>query len=239
MSLPAHMDPAPGWLAAGERIYAIGDIHGCADRLRALLGRIAEDLAAAPIARPRLVYLGDYIDRGPDSATVLDLVLADRPGRLPRTHLLGNHEAMLLAALAGDRAAATDWRLAGGKASLQSWGIDAEAPPEQWIRGIPAAHLALLGQLAPSHRTGGYIFVHAGIRPGVAIADQKREDLTSIRHAFLNSDADFGVIVVHGHTPQPQPVIRSNRIGIDTAAVFGGKLTCLVLEGEGMAFLQT
>ncbi len=233
------LDPAPGWLPAGRRVYAVGDIHGCADRLRALHRRIAEDLAAAPIRHVSIVYLGDYIDRGPDTVGVLDELLHESPLLgLPRVHLKGNHEASLSAALSGDLAAATDWLLGGGKASLQSWGLPAEAPPTTWASGIPAAHRAFIDGLALTYHAGGYVFVHAGVRPGVLLADQTPEDLTSIRNAFLNSSADFGAVVVHGHTPQHAPAIRPNRIGIDTAAVFGGRLTCLVLEGEGLAFLQ-
>lgn len=234
------LDPAPGRLPVGQRIYVIGDIHGCADRLQALQRRIAADLAAAPIRQPSVVYLGDYIDRGPDSAGVLDLLTQNRSlPAMPRVHLLGNHEASLRAALAGDPAAATDWLMGGGRASLASWGIDPDAPSASWSLGIPPAHHAFLAGLWPMHQAGSYLFVHAGLRPGVAIADQTEADLIGIRGAFLSSNADFGAVVVHGHTPQFDPVIRANRIGIDTAAVFGGKLTCLVLEGEGLAFLQT
>jgi serine/threonine protein phosphatase 1 len=234
------LDPAPGRLPPGQRIYAVGDIHGCAERLHSLQRRIAQDLAAAPICYPSVVYLGDYIDRGPDSSKVIDLLLDDPIlGALPRIHLLGNHEMTLCAALAGDRAAATDWLMGGGQASLVSWGLPVDAPLEAWSAAIPAKHRNFLAELKLSHQAGNYLFVHAGIRPGVNLADQSREDLTSIRHVFLNSTADFGAVVVHGHTPQHQPVIRPNRIGIDTAAVFGGKLTCLVLEADGLAFLQT
>lgn len=233
------LDPAPGWLPPGQRIYAVGDVHGCAERLRALHRRIAADLTAAPVGQATLVHLGDYIDRGPDAAGVIaELLGAKLPRGLRRVHLMGNHEAALLAALDGDGAAATDWLIGGGAASLTSWVIAPEAPPADWATGIPAAQLAFLRGLALSHAAGGYFFAHAGVRPGVALADQAREDLLSIRAAFLDSAADHGAVVVHGHTPQFQPVLRANRIGIDTAAVFGGKLTCLVLEGEGLAFLQ-
>jgi serine/threonine protein phosphatase 1 len=232
--------PAPAMLPAGRRVYAVGDIHGCLAELRAMHRLIAADLAARPVAAPLLVHLGDYVDRGPDSAGVVDL-LASGGGfstRLPIVNLRGNHERTMLDALAGQRAAITDWRIFGGDESLRSWGIDPASPPAGWRRAIPPAHLAFLESLGLMHREGGYLFVHAGIRPGVPLEGQTEQDLISIRQPFLYSEADLGVVVVHGHTPKPSPQVRHNRIGIDTGAVYGGSLTCLVLEGGMLGFLQ-
>lgn len=227
--------PAPGWLAPGRRVYAVGDVHGCAERLREMHRLVRADLAARPVAAPLLVHLGDVIDRGPDTAGVLDILA----GRMPcaTVNLKGNHEAALEAALGGDRAAATDWLIGGGEASLASWGIDAGLP-EGWGAGIPAAHRKVLAGMELYAEEGTYGFVHAGVRPGVPLRRQSAEDLLTIRHAFLASEAEHGHVIVHGHTPKFAIEIRANRIGIDTAAVFGGKLTCAVLEGERMGFLQ-
>src|SRR6185312_1742752 len=139
---------APGWLPRGRRVYAIGDVHGCRSQLIALHAAVAADLAARPIGSPLVLHLGDYIDLGPDSAGVIAL-LAEGPG-IPGTtviNLMGDHERMLLDALAGDRAAATDWLWAGGRASLASWGIDPDLPREAWEAALPAAHVAFLRSL--------------------------------------------------------------------------------------------
>jgi serine/threonine protein phosphatase 1 len=230
---------APGSLPDGRRIYAIGDCHGMADRLFALHRAIAEDLARRPVAAPLLLHVGDYIDRGPDSAGIIERLAAGGPlPGVPTVNLLGNHEQTMIEALSGDRAAGTDWLHHGGRTALESWGIDPDSPRETWPDGVPAAHLDFVQGLALSHRDGGYLFVHAGIRPGVALEAQTKEDMLRIRTPFLTSEASFGVVVVHGHTPVPAPVIRHNRIGIDTgAAVFDGPLTCAVLEGRRVGFL--
>jgi len=235
--------PAPASLPPGHRVYAIGDVHGCDDQLASLHAMVAADLATRPAVVPLLLHLGDYVDRGPDSAGVVARLaggspLPGVPGGVPVINLMGNHERTMLDALHGERAAVTDWRISGGREALASWGLDADGDPAGWAAGIPAAHLAFLRGLALHHRVGGYLFVHAGIRPGLALADQLPDDLLRIRHAFLNSDADHGCVVVHGHSPTRGPVVRPNRIGIDTGAVFGRELTCLVLEDDRLAFLQ-
>jgi serine/threonine protein phosphatase 1 len=222
---------APGWLPRGRRVYAIGDIHGCRAQLEQLHQEIARDLAARPIAAPLLVHLGDYIDNGPDSAGVIEL-LVSHPSQIRTVNLLGDHERMLLDALAGDRAAATDWLWAGGKAALRSWSIDPDLPREQWEAALPAAHVAFLRGLQRMHRVGDYLFVHAGIRPGVALNEQTLDDLVGIRQPFLWTEQPLGVIVVHGHSSNPSVVRTDNRIGLDTGAGMGGKLTCAVLEED-------
>jgi len=158
------------------------------------------------------------------------------PG-LPVVNLVGNHDETMLHALSGDRAAATDWLFAGGAPALQSYGIDPDSPRESWPEQVPSEHLDFLRSLTLSHRDGGYFFVHGGVRPGVPLEQQAREDLLRMRQPFLYSDMSFGAVVVHGHTPVRDPVVRHNRIAIDTGAVFGGKMTCLVLEGETLGFL--
>jgi len=231
--------PAPASLPHGHRVYAIGYVHGCAERLVALHARIAEDLAARPVAAPLLLHLGDFVDRGPDSAAVLARLAEGPPlPDVPMVNLMGNHERTMLDALAGERAAITDWRFHGGREALASWGLDPEADPAGWAAGIPLAQRRFVERLALSHRLGGYFFAHAGVRPGVPLDRQDPEDLLRIRHAFLNSEAYVGAVVVHGHSPSRGPVVKANRIGIDTGAVFGRELTCLVLEADRMAFLQ-
>jgi len=233
-----ELSPAPAALPHGRRVYAIGDIHGCDAQLAALHAIIAEDLARRPIAAPLLLHIGDYVDRGPDTAAVIARLLRGSPlPGVPMVNLLGNHEHTMLEALSGDRAAATDWLFAGGRPALQSYGIDPDSPRETWPHAVPAAHLDFLRTLSLMHQDGGYAFVHAGIRPGVALQHQARDDLLRMRQPFLYSEASFGAVVVHGHTPVKAPVVRHNRIAIDTGAVFGGKLTCVVLQADTIGFL--
>ena len=229
---------APGSLPPGHRVYAIGDIHGCAERLWALHAAIAADLAERPTDAPLLLHVGDYVDRGPDSAGVVARLAAGDPiPGLPTVNLMGNHERTMIDALEGIGPSATDWMISGGREALASWGGDPDAPRNTWPAAVPAAHLDFLRGLALSHRVGGYLFVHAGIRPGIAIEEQSAQDLLTIRNSFLYSEQRFGAVVVHGHTPRIAPEVRFNRIGIDTGAVFGGKLTCAVLEGTTIGFL--
>lgn len=229
---------APGWLPRGRRIYAVGDVHGCRQQLVTLHATIGADLAARPIQSVLLIHLGDYIDLGPDSAGVINVLSRSSPVTAAKTvNLMGDHERMLLDALGGDRAAATDWLWAGGRASLASWGVDPNLPREAWEAALPASHVAFLRGLVLTHREGDYLFVHAGIRPGVALGEQVPDDLLTMRQPFLWSDADFGVVVVHGHNTSAQPAVTVNRIGIDTGAGHGGPLTCAVLEEDRVGFL--
>ncbi len=224
---------APGWMPRGRRAYAIGDVHGCKDKLAALHRTIAVDMAERPIGSAILVHLGDYIDQGPDSAGVLDLLAGGPPvPGLAVVNLMGDHERMLIDALGGDRAAATDWLWAGGRDALASWGIDPDLPREAWEAALPAAHVAFLRGLALTHREGDYLFVHAGIRPGVPLSKQTTDDLTAMRQPFLFTDGDLGFIVVHGHSTNPSVVTATNRVSVDTGAGMGGKLTCVVLEDD-------
>jgi serine/threonine protein phosphatase 1 len=229
---------SPGRLPRGRRVYAIGDVHGCLPQLQSLHGAIAADLAVRPVEAAVLVHLGDYIDNGPDSAGVVGLLAAGPPvPRVRVVNLLGDHERMLRDALAGDRAAATDWLWAGGRAALASWGLDPDLPREAWPTALPADHVAFLRGLALHHREGDYLFVHAGIRPGVPLEQQTTDDLTTIRQPFLFTEQDLGCIVVHGHSNSPQPVIGVNQIGLDTGAGLGGRLTCAVLEDDLIGLL--
>jgi serine/threonine protein phosphatase 1 len=233
-----ELSPAPAALPPGRRIYAIGDIHGCARQLANLHDTIADDLATRPISSALLLHIGDYVDRGADTAGVVARLIDGCPiPGMDMVNLMGNHESTMLDALSGERAAGTDWLFAGGRAALQSYGIDPEAPRDQWAAKIPQSHQDFLRNLQLIHREGGYAFIHAGVRPGIPLESQARDDLLRSRQPFLYSEADYGAVVVHGHTPVKTPVVRHNRIAIDTGAVFGGKLTCVVLEAATLGFL--
>jgi serine/threonine protein phosphatase 1 len=233
-----ELSKAPAIVPPGRRVYAVGDIHGCDVQLANLYEIIADDLVRRPIDQPVLLHIGDYVDRGADTAGVLRRLLRGSPvAGMNVVNLVGNHDETMLHALSGDRPAATDWLFAGGRPALESYGIDPDSPRESWPENVPAEHLDFLRNLTLTHREGGYFFVHGGIRPGVPLEQQAREDLLRMRQPFLYSEADFGAVVVHGHTPVKEPVVRHNRVAIDTGAVFGGKMTCLVLEGETLGFL--
>lgn len=233
----------------GARVYAVGDIHGRADLLRALHAVILRDAdRAAGGSRRTIVYLGDYIDRGADSRGVVEMLAAAPLPGFEHVHLLGNHDHWLLEFVAG-RGSGIGWLLNGGDRTLESYGVvlpyapaaEADLDPARAAlrRRLPARHMAFFEGLAPSHREGDYLFVHAGIRPGVALERQSPDDLMWIREEFLDSDLDHGSIVVHGHTPATEVQSRPNRIGIDTGAFATGRLTCLVLEDDERRVLQT
>jgi serine/threonine protein phosphatase 1 len=217
-------------------IYAIGDVHGCSDLLTKLLTKIRSDAARAPV-EPLLVFLGDYVDRGPDSRGVLDLVLAGVPG-FETVRLRGNHEDLMRAWLfGGDRNMAACWMVNGAAATLRSYGLPSVASPAEARAAIPEAHKAFIYSGGTClHDAEPYLFVHAGILPGVPVERQTVEALTWIRSDFLESDADHGRIVVHGHSPAEEPEVMANRIGIDTGAFFTDRLTCLAL-GNGRRFI--
>jgi serine/threonine protein phosphatase 1 len=203
------------------KIFAIGDIHGCLVKLMAMMERLDVDSEA-----DTLVFIGDYIDRGPDSRGVVDFVLDLRRTLHHVVCLLGNHEQMLLNyyLLGKDREL---YFLNGGHATIRSYGrIET---PEGMKMDIPDAHLDFFRSLEPYYETDDYIFVHAGLRPGVPLDAQALDDLLWIRYEFIQSRQDFGKIVVFGHTPLPKPLIEHNKIGIDTGACYGRQLTCVVL----------
>jgi serine/threonine protein phosphatase 1 len=230
---------APASLPPDQRVYAIGDVHGCLDQLAAIHALIADDLTARPVREPLLVHLGDYVDRGVDSAGVVAR-LAEREALpdVPTVNLMGNHEHMMLDAIASGEAEAVElWLANGGAESLASWDVPRSAQPADWAGYLPRPHLLFLRDLAVRHEAGGYLFVHAGVRPGIPLERQSRHDLMWIREPFLSSKGSFGAVVVHGHTPRQEPVVRPNRIGVDTGAVLGGVLTCVVLEADRLGFI--
>lgn len=227
-----------------KRIYAVGDVHGRADLVSALFERIDEDLKARPIPQSLQVFLGDYIDRGPDSRAVLELLI-ERRREHQMIFLKGNHEAYASEVLR-DPSVLPEWIKIGGLPTLASYGIKLSARADQktnheivmaFRQAMPDSHSRFLEGLALSFACGDYFFAHAGVRPGVSIQTQSQEDLLWIREEFLLHEGDFGVMVVHGHTPAMEPDIRINRINIDTGAYATGRLTCLMLESDHMAFL--
>ena len=230
---------APGILRHGLRIYAIGDIHGCLDRLVSLHWAINADLAHRPVAESVLIHLGDYVDRGTDSAGVVWLLTGEvAPQVTRRVDLMGNHEIMMMEALTGENSrAAESWLDNGGTTTLESYNVPVGTPTAEWAKSVPLQHRQWLKNRELLHMEDGYLFVHAGIRPGRAISKQRPEDLLWIRDPFLNSQDQHQLVVVHGHTPRSEPDVHPNRIGIDTGAVMGGKLTCVVLEDDRMGFL--
>lgn len=230
----------------GERIYAIGDIHGCYDLMRRLIDRIGEHHAALPTPRAlHIVFLGDLIDRGPDSAEVLDFVynLQMKSDRV--ITLLGNHEEAMLNVLDGDTTMIRHWLGFGGRETLQSLKIDPPAPdehPREFIRrlqnGAPRAMIRWLRSLPLTAQSGDYFFCHAGVRPGVSLRRQARKDLLWIRDDFLEHDDELDAVIVHGHSIERHTVIRPHRIGVDSGAYVTGKLSAIYLEDDRQEFIS-
>ncbi|MBP1848738.1 metallophosphoesterase family protein [Rhizobium halophytocola] len=221
-------------------VYAIGDVHGCFQALRALEQRIVEDAAAPPGAK-LIVMLGDYVDRGPQSRQVLDHVTGPPPEGFERLILAGNHEEVFLDFLA-DPQAHMRWLDLGGVQTLLSYGIDVEPV---LVRGgikelgdlardaVPERHVEALLSAAVSVTLGDIVFVHAGVRPGVAMDEQTDEDMMWIRQPFLTTGPELPIVVVHGHTPNPQPSRAPGRLGIDTGCYATGVLTAVrIIGGE-------
>jgi serine/threonine protein phosphatase 1 len=243
-SPPLQSQPTAARLPDGLRIYAIGDIHGCADLLVALLRQIDADCTLYPSDRPIVVFIGDYSDRGPASREVLDLLLGCKRTK-ETVFLKGNHETFVPRFLS-EPAVLDEWRLCGGLETLVSYGLKPSINPDAaeqrrlakaLANSIPKPHLEFLESLKLSFSCGDFLFVHAGIRPGVPIRKQREEDLLWIREEFLSCEQRFEKIVVHGHTPVRTLDVRSNRINIDTGAFATGRLTCIVIEGASIVEL--
>lgn len=236
--------PAPK-VPPNMRVYAVGDIHGCAGLLDILHDGIARD-AVEFAGEKRIVYLGDFIDRGPDSKGVIERLMHRVPNGFRAHYVKGNHDVAALDFL-DDPETYRLWRSFGAGDTLLSYGI---RPPlyeaveqmtvarDAFRRALPAEHLAFLKGLELKVTIGDYVFVHAGVRPGVPLEKQSEEDLLWIREEFLYSSAPQEKTVVHGHTPLPAPVRTQNRVSVDTGAYATGVLTAAVLEGESCRFLQ-
>jgi len=244
---------APGRVAAprvpeGAVVYAIGDIHGRLDLLKGMISFIDDDEVAAPTNPKSIVFLGDYIDRGPDPKGVIDAITAlQRSGRHRVTTLMGNHESALLSFLDNDQIG-PDWVKHGGSSTLRSYGV---IPPggagsaDTWqlaqaafAKALSVEHLTFLRSLKLWEEVGDYLFVHAGVRPGVPMDRQSTRDLLWIRQDFLVADRAHRKTIVHGHTSSAEPIEGDGRIGVDTGAYATGVLTAVRLEGEGREFMQ-
>jgi serine/threonine protein phosphatase 1 len=241
---PAMIETIP--VPEPERLYVIGDIHGRSDLLDRMIVEIARDLEAHPIGTALTVTLGDYVDRGADSRGVLDR-LSRNPFPTPLVALKGNHDSLFEAFLT-DPSVAGHWRRLGALETLHSYGVpvaslmmgrDYAEAAAALRAAVPPAHLAFLASLPTYLSIGKYFMCHAGVRPGVPLDRQAEEDLLWIREEFLSSRANFGKIVVHGHTPSESPEVLPNRINVDTGAFVTGRLTCVVLDREPWRFLST
>lgn len=231
-------------LPEGVRIYAVGDVHGRLDLLNDVLIRIARHRSAHPIARPVQVFVGDYIDRGPESAHVLDQLIA-WSAENETICLKGNHDTFVFEFLRRP-AALRDWSAIGGLETLRSYGLKPTLNPGPDMQKelsvalrtrLPKEHRTFLGSLQTSFSCGRYFFVHAGVRPGVTLDKQKEEDLLWIRDEFLLHEQPFEKIIVHGHTPVREIDVRPNRINIDTGAFATGRLSCLILQRDSIQSL--
>lgn len=231
----------------GHRAYAIGDIHGRLDLLDRLLEKIEQDRARREPRKTSIIFLGDLVDRGPESRQVVERLRTYRPKGAKAVFLLGNHEEVLLRCLSGEEGFLDDWFAFGGEECMTSYGLD----PARFRKGterarlkrlrsaFPSIHAEFLRGFVDTVRFGDYLFVHAGVRPGVPLEEQRQQDLRWIRQPFLDHDGDLGAMVVHGHSITPTVELRTNRIGIDTGAYHSGILTALGLEGTERWILDT
>lgn len=243
-----HKTVHRGWRGApGKRCYAIGDIHGRRDLLEVLLEKIATDMDQREPRETVVVALGDLIDKGPDSRGVVELLSQPLPFRARLICLKGNHEDTLVRGLRGEPTLLGKWLKQGGLECARSYGVDArllDTQPAEVIEhnlsaAIPRDHLLFLRSLPDTVRFGDYLLVHAGLRPGIPFADQTANDLRWIRKPFLDSTADHGVMVVHGHSVTWEVEERPNRIGIDTGAYTSGLLTALAIEDDRRWYLNS
>lgn len=244
---PKDDDAGEPSVPPGYRVYAIGDVHGRLDLLNDALSQIEADIERREQAKTVIVFLGDLIDRGPASAEVVERLRTYRRPSVRTVFLSGNHEEVLLRLLRGESRFLRDWLSFGGAECAKSYGIS----PAALRRMDPGQAVALLWQKVPDHhqaflqgfvdtfRIGSYLFVHAGLRPGVPLSGQSQTDLRWIREPFLENDHDHGFIVVHGHTIADRIDVRRNRIGLDTGAYRSGVLTAMGLEGRERWFIQT
>jgi len=239
----------PARVPPGVCVYAVGDIHGRVDLLAELHRLIALDADhLTPGTDKLVVYVGDFVDRGMESRQVIDLLIDQPLPEFSAVHLLGNHDAWLLSFLIDPQIGPT-WLRYGGDATLHSYGVPVGLRRDdaglygqlqaQLRDRVPRRHVDFLQNLELSYETGDFLFAHAGVRPTLPLDQQTAEDLLWIREPFLSWRRDLDRVVVHGHTVVAAPVVRNNRIGIDTGACWTGALTCLVLEEGSHRFLTT
>lgn len=229
-----------------HRAYAIGDVHGRIDVLEPLLARIDQEIADKPQKRTSIIFLGDLVDRGPASAEVVERLRTYSPKNASPFFIMGNHEEVMLRVIEGDTNLLDDWLRFGGVETLRSYGVDPDTlkrlPAAEITarlkQAVPAGHRSFLEGFADSISFGDYLFVHAGIRPGVPLAEQSQSDLRWIREPFLRDTSRHGVVVVHGHTITNKVEVTPNRIGVDTGAFCTGRLSALAIDGPERWLIQ-
>ena len=250
LAMLGQKPPPPATFPDGRVRFAIGDIHGRADLLEIMLARLEARAEAdwRPGGAPMVIFLGDYVDRGRESARVLDLLIDARPAGFERRYLKGNHEQSMLAFM-DDAVANRAWLMHGGNETLMAYGVQPPSPlhgqDAEWIAAaealrerMPPAHLEFLAGLERYIVMGDHVFVHAGIDPGKPLAEQTDLDLFWIRARFLNSRRRLSHRVVHGHTPTARPYADHRRVGVDTGAYASGVLTAARFEGTEVEFLS-
>ncbi len=228
----------------GMRIYAIGDVHGRLDLLKRMHAAINAELARDRPADWRAIHVGDYVDRGPDSKGVIDFLIDRRAGDDRQVMLGGNHDFGLIEFLANPVPVSLFARN-GGRETAMSYGVTADfssfessrATAKALLETIPANHLEFLSELPLAATFGDYFFCHAGVRPGVPLDEQRREDLIWIRNEFHDNPGLYPKVIVHGHTPRPEPEVMPNRVNVDTGAFMSGTLTAFVAEGQEKRFI--
>jgi serine/threonine protein phosphatase 1 len=237
--------------ATATAVYAIGDLHGRLDLLLAMEAAIKVDIVQTRAVRPVICYLGDYVDRGPHSAQVIGQLCNFQESHIDegiqRVFLKGNHEDRMLAFFENPREAGPAWLKFGGRDTFGSYGLElpetlADADWFSLCAALQMAmhpkHLRFLRNLKVVFAWRGYRFIHAGVNPENSMTQQFEHDLMWTREPFLSSSVEYGFQVVHGHVIVPEPEFRDNRIGVDTGAYRSGKLTCVVVDGEGARILQ-
>lgn len=231
---------------SGQRAYAIGDVHGCLNEMQALLRKIQTDDAYRDESPTYIVFLGDLIDRGPDSKGVIELLMDFPFAFAEPLFVMGNHEEMMVRGLMEEPHFLPDWLQHGGYACAESYGV-----PRSQLMGrdpvdlqyilrsaIPKKHVEFLGRFLDYVRFGDFLFTHAGIRPGVTLQRQSSRELRWIRDPFLSYEGDHGLMVVHGHSVSDKIEIKHNRIGLDTGAYLTGRLSAICVEDRRVSFLS-
>ena len=247
MFMVSRKAPAPPSGATNRRAYVVGDVHGRLDLLESLLDKIHTDIEHREVLDTLLVFVGDLIDRGPNSAQVVERLRTYGHAGVRPIFILGNHEEILLRIVEGDASLIPNWMTFGGAECFKSYGGDPDVllglSSEKAVAAVRAAvppeHIEFLNGFADTCRFGDYLFVHAGIRPGIALEEQQQSDLRWIREPFLLDDTEHGFVVVHGHTIRQEVEEKRNRIGIDTGAFTTGVLTALAIEGNDRWFIDT
>ncbi|MDJ0613791.1 MAG: metallophosphoesterase family protein [Rhizobiaceae bacterium] len=229
----------------GLRIYAIGDIHGCLAQLDELIEAIHRETELFPAREVKLIFLGDYVDRGPDNRGVIERLIQLKEDNPDYVFLLGNHDERMVKYIEQPDLVWDEFSRWGGTETLASYGVVAQPGESQdsisrrFAEAVPKAHVEFLKSLKFSHMEGDYFFCHAGVRPGIGLSEQSNHDLIWIRTDFLFYEGEFEKIVVHGHTPQSEPETKHNRINVDTHCYETGLLTALVLEEDKHRFLHS